>query len=148
MGSPGKNTGAVSHFLLQGISPPQELNLVSCIAGSLYHLRHQGNSVKNQFSSVQSLSRVRIVKSKVKWIKIGNISVILRGLSPVCEVVGNSFWALILPGMLLRTFNLATLIILPHPPLPCWSMPQACGWLDRVHTRISHSVISDSCPWL
>ena len=50
----GKNTGVGSHALLQGIFPPQGLNpgLPHC-RRFLYHLSHQ-------FSSVQSLSRVRL----------------------------------------------------------------------------------------
>ena len=34
--SPGKNTGVVSHSLLQGIFPTQGLNLISCIAGRFF----------------------------------------------------------------------------------------------------------------
>ena len=36
--SPGKNTGVVSHFLLQGIFLTQGLNPVSCIAGRCFNL--------------------------------------------------------------------------------------------------------------
>ena len=34
--SPGKSTGVGCHFLLQGIFPTQESNLVSCIAGRFF----------------------------------------------------------------------------------------------------------------
>ena len=37
----GKNTGAGSHFLLQGIFPTRDQIQVSHIAGRLYHLSHQ-----------------------------------------------------------------------------------------------------------
>ena len=42
--SPGKNTEVGSHFLLQGVSPAQGLNLglLHCMQ-ILYHLSHQGN---------------------------------------------------------------------------------------------------------
>ena len=40
---PGKNPGVGSHFLLQGISPTQGLNLGFPIAGRLYHWSHQGS---------------------------------------------------------------------------------------------------------
>ena len=78
--SPGKNTEAGSHFLLQGIFLIQGLNpgLLHC-RQILYHLSHQGNGdhmgILNkekkkpqtclqmdelQFSLVQLLSRVRL----------------------------------------------------------------------------------------
>ena len=41
--SPGKNTGAGCHALLQGIFPTQGLNSgLPCYRWILYHLRHQG----------------------------------------------------------------------------------------------------------
>ena len=44
--SPGKNTGVGCHFLLQGISPTQGLNLgLPQCRQFLYHLSHQGSLV-------------------------------------------------------------------------------------------------------
>ena len=40
---PGKNTGVHCHFLLQGNFPAGYRTWVTCFAGSLYHLRHQGS---------------------------------------------------------------------------------------------------------
>ena len=42
--SPGKNTGVGSHSLLQGIFQNRDRTQVSYIAGSLYHLSHQGKA--------------------------------------------------------------------------------------------------------
>ena len=59
--SPGKNSGMGCHSLLQGIFPTQGSNqgLLHC-KQILYHLSHQGSPKLLQFSSVQSLSRVRL----------------------------------------------------------------------------------------
>ena len=58
----GKNTGVHCYSLLQGIFPTQGLNLgFQHCRQILYHLSHQGSPLKAfQFSSVQSLSRVRL----------------------------------------------------------------------------------------
>ena len=53
-GSPGKNNGVGSHFLLQGIFLTQGSNL------GLLHCRHILYHLSVQFSSVHSLSRVRL----------------------------------------------------------------------------------------
>ena len=58
----GDSTGVGCHFLLQGIFPAQGSNpgLPHC-RQTLYHLSHQGSLLNAlQFSSVQSLSRVRL----------------------------------------------------------------------------------------
>ena len=57
---PGKNTGVSSHSLLQGIFPAQGSNpgLLHC-RQILYHVSQQGRSLV-KFSSIQSLSRVRL----------------------------------------------------------------------------------------
>ena len=58
--SPGKNTGVGCHALLQRIFPTQIQNL--CLLGRriLYHQRHLEAPPSVQFSSVQSLSHVRL----------------------------------------------------------------------------------------
>ena len=62
--SPDKNTGVGCHGLLQGIFPTHGSNpgLLHC-RQILYHLSNKGipkNVLSVQFSSVQSLSRVRV----------------------------------------------------------------------------------------
>ena len=58
--SPGQNTGVGSHSLLQGIFPTQGSNLgLPHCRWILYQLSHQG-SPNTIFSSIQSLSRVRL----------------------------------------------------------------------------------------
>ena len=42
--SPGKNTGAGSHSLLQGIFPTQGSNQVSCIAGRFFTIWATGKA--------------------------------------------------------------------------------------------------------
>ena len=58
--SPGKNTGGVSprDLLAQGSNP-----VLSHCRQILYHLSHQGSPLWDQFSSVQSLSHVRVFTS-------------------------------------------------------------------------------------
>ena len=59
--SPGQNTGVGSLSLFQGIFPTKGLNpgLLHC-GWTLYQLSHKGSTIGIQFSSVQSLSRVRL----------------------------------------------------------------------------------------
>ena len=59
--STGKNTALGSHSLLHGIFLTQGSNLdVLHCRWILYHLSHEGSHSEIQFSSVQSLSRVRL----------------------------------------------------------------------------------------
>ena len=58
---PGKNTGVGYHFLFQGSSWPRDWIQVSCIAGRFFTSEPPKKPLLGiQFSSVQSLSRVRL----------------------------------------------------------------------------------------
>ena len=150
----GKNTGVGCHALLQGIFPTQGLN--SCLLNCrwiLYHLSHQGSPISsNQFSSVQSLSPVRLFATSCIAARQASLSITMSQsslkLTSIYLVMPSSHLILCCPLLLLPPIP-PSITVFSNESTLCMRWPKYWSFSFSISPSNEHpGLISFKMDWL